>query len=432
MNLQETYKSKLVSVEEAAKKIESGDKIWCGPCTAGPLQLMDAIADRVDELTDVEIVSGLALYPYKLFQSPKYIGKIDYYTYFYGGYERALFKNGNINVNSCNLSQLNRALINVHHVKTLISEVSEPDEEGYMYYGPVGSFVNGDVAEYAEKIIVQVNRLQPHIHGPNNKTRIHVNDVTWICEVEEHAMPLFPNPEVSEVEQKIANYIVEQIPDGATIQVGIGGLANAVAYGLDSRKNLSVHSEMFTDALMYLYKKGVISGTILVAFSMGNKELYEFLHNGPVQMAPASFVNSPLEIMKCEKFVGINSCLMADLTGQVCSESLGHLQYSSTGGQNDYAKGTSLVDEAKAFLCMASTNTAKDGTLRSTITLNLPPGAAVSVARSDVAYVVTEYGIANIRNRSIRQRVNAMIEIAHPSFRESLRKEAIEAGLILT
>jgi acyl-CoA hydrolase len=426
MSWKNEYADKLVSVDEAAGKIESGDKCWFGPCSSSPVQLMEAIGNRFDELKDVDLVTGMALYPYNFFQDSKYIGHLNFHTIFYGAYARSFFKNGNINVNSVHLSELDKAMDN-YEIDTLLADVSLPDEQGYMYYGPMGVAMNGIMADRSKKIIVQVNKNQPKVSG--YKHRIHVSDVDWICEYD-HDLPILPQPEVSEVETKIAAILVPLIPDGACLQVGLGGLANAVGYGLGDKKNLSVHTEMFTDSMVYLAKKGVISGKMVSAFGLGSKELYEFVGEGKIELQPIPIVNKPAEIGKHDNFVSINACVMADLTGQVCSETLGHYQYSSTGGQLDYVKGAALSKGGQSFLCLPSTIENKDGSIKSTITLNLPDGEVITTPRSEVMYVVTEYGIADLQNRPIRERVEQMISIAHPDFRDELREQAKKANLI--
>lgn len=427
MKWKKQYDEKLISVKEAAEKIESGDSAWFGPCSSAPIQLMEAIAERANELKDVDLISGMALHPYKFFQSPDYVGKLNYHTIFYGPFERNVYKFGNVNVNSVHLSQLFNSLKNFYKVNVLLADVSLPDEEGYMYYGPMGVAVNGEVAEIANKIIVQVNKNQPKVSG--TKHRIHVSEVDWICE-HDHDLPELPQPPVSDVDKKIAELILPLIPDGATIQIGLGGLANAIGYGLENKKDLSCHTEMFTDSMVHLAKIGVINGDMYAAFGLGNTELYEFVGEGKVELAPISVVNNPVEVAKRDNFISINACLMADLTGQVGSESLGHYLYSSTGGQLDYVKGANKSKGGQSFLCMPSTRKMKDGSVISTITLNFPEGEIVTTPRSEVMNIVTEFGIANLYNKPIYERVNQMISIAHPDFRESLRKEAVEAGLV--
>lgn len=426
MDWKKEYESKLVSVEEAASKIESGDKAWFGCCSAAPIQVLEAISDRVGELENVDLMSALVLYPFKFLKSPEYIGRINYHTTFYGGYARAFSKVGNVNINSVQFAKLDKAIIDFQP-NVLLADVSVPDEEGYMYYGPMGVSANALAADLADKIIVQVNKHQPKVKGV--KHRIHVSEVNYICEFD-HDLPELPQPEVTETDRIIADLILPNIADGSTIQIGLGGLANAIGYGLESKKDLSVHTEMFTDSMVYLAKKGVINGKVYAGFGLGSKELYEFVGEGKVELAPIYDVNDPYEIGKNDNFVSINACLMVDLTGQVCSESIGFKQYSSTGGQVDYVRGAGLSKGGKSFICLASTTKGKDGKPMSTITPVLPPGAVVTTSRTDAMYIVTEYGIADIYNKPIKERVEALISIAHPDFRDELRNQAVQARLI--
>jgi acyl-CoA hydrolase len=427
MEWQKVYQSKLISVEEAAKKIESGDRIWFPPCSAAPIQMMEALADRVDELEGVHVVSGLALFPFKFMQSPKYIGRINVHTVFYGPYERAFFKVGNIKINSVHFSKTGWAVQNYYKVNVMMADVSPPDDEGYMYYGSMGVAINGAAEAVAKKIIVQVNKHQPRVKGVEH--RIHVNDVHYICEFD-HPLPPLPQDAPTDIDNKIADFIVPQIPDGATIQIGLGSLSDAVGHKLEHKKNLSVHTEMFTNSMLELVKKGVITGKMVAGFGLGSNELYEFIGQGRVELKPLRITNDPYEIAKCDKLMSVNVTLMVDLTGQACSESVGFFQYSATGGQSDFARGAALSKGGKGFLCVPSTVKTKDGKVQSTIMTVLPPGAVVTTQRSDVMYIVTEYGIADVFRKPIVDRVNALIAIAHPDFRDQLRKEAIDAGLI--
>jgi acyl-CoA hydrolase len=427
MDWKKIYQSKLTSVQEAAAKIESGDRIWFGPCSAAPIQLMEALADRVDELEDVHVITGLALHPFKFMQSPKFIGRINFHTVFYGPYERAFFKSGNVNVNSVHFSKTYLAIRDYYKANVLMTDVSVPDDEGYMYYGPMGVALNGTVAEVATKKIVQVNKFQPKVNGIEH--RIHVSEVDCICEFD-HALPPLPQPPPTETDNKIADILLPHIPDGSTIQIGLGGLSNAIGYRLETKKDLAVHTEMFTDSMLHLAKKSVITGKIVAGFGLGSNELYDFIGEGKAELKPLRIANDPNEIGKIDNLISINVTLMTDLTGQACSESLGFFQYSATGGQSDFARGAALSKGGKSFLCLPSTVETKDGKRKSTITAVLPPGAVVTTQRSDVMYVVTEYGIADLYLKSIPDRVKALIAVAHPDFRDELKKQAIEAGLI--
>jgi len=426
-NWKQMYKSKLVSVKEAAARVAPGDRIWCSPCEGAPFQLMEALAERKDELQDVHVISALALYPFKFLQSPDYIGRINYHTIFYGGYERAFNKAGNVSVNSVHFSKVHIALKSHYRVNTLMADVSLPDADGYLYYGPIGAAWNGTAEEIADKIIVQVNRHQPRVNGMEH--RVHVSKVSCICE-HDHPLPPLPQDAPGEIDNRIADFVVPQIPDGATIQIGLGALSNAIGYKLEQKKNLSVHTEMYTDSMMELAKKGVINGKMVAGFGLGSEALYNFIGEGKVDLTPIRIVNDPREIARVDKIMSVNVTLMVDLTGQACSESIGFLQYSSTGGQADFVRGAALSNGGKSFLCLPSTAKLKDGKVISSITATFPPGAVVTTSRADIMYVVTEYGIADLFCKPIKERVKALIAIAHPDFRDQLGREAVELGLI--
>lgn len=429
MDWKKIYKEKLKTPEEAVKAIASGDRIYIHSTVCMPFELMEALADRKDELNDVLVFGGQALYPFKILQSPEYIGKIGYVTNFLANEEKVYYDVGNVTAMSVHLSRLAQCLTEVNGVNVLMMEVTEPDDEGYLYFGVGGTAAGWDIAEKASKVIFQINSAQPVPSGGVHH-KIHISEVTSVTEVAPRPLPKLDQPEPSESDQMMAQHVLPYIEDGSTIQIGLGGLSNAIGYGLESRKDLAVHTEMYTDSMMYLYKKGCITGKQWASFALGSNELYDFVGNGPIQFAPISIINDPNEIAKNDKFVSINACLMADLTGQICSESIGHRQYSATGGQLDYVRGCAQSKGGKSFLCLKSVRKNKDGSLSSRIVLDLPRGSAVTTPRSDVMYVVTEYGVADLYLRTIPDRVNAMINIAHPDFREELREGAIREGLI--
>ena len=426
----EVYDSKLISLETAAAMIRSGDRIYIGASAVVPYAILNILSDRASELTDVLLVGGMLLNPVKFLENPECHGHIDYETFFLNGYDKVGVKNGNTHVNSIHLSQVARYYREVIKPNLLITEVSEPDEEGFMTWGAVGVAWSGDVNDFSsvKKRIVVVNKHQPHCSF-GFKNKIHVSEVDAIC-LDDHLLPEFPQPEVTEVDQQIADLILEQIPDGATLQIGLGGLANAVGYGLGKKKDLAVHTEMLTDSIVSLARAGAINRDMCAAFGLGSQNVYDFLNEGRVFMQPISIVNDAYEIGSHENFISINSCLMADLTGQVGSESIGNRQFSGTGGQLDFVKGAALSKGGKSFLCMHSTTQGKNGELISKVNFHLPEGAIVTDPRSEVMYIVTEYGIADLYLKPIRDRVEAMIAIAHPQFRDELREKALAAGMI--
>jgi acyl-CoA hydrolase len=420
------YQDKMISCEEAVGKISSGDKIFAGCNHNIAYHLLDLLADR-RELEDVELSGSLLLHPSRLLEDASLRGKITYTTHFLSGSDAKYYKNGNVRINSVHLGSLSKYATQVLKTNVLMTECSEPDDEGYLYFGISGVVASWDVARQADKIILCVNKYQRQPKGIDH--RIHVSQVDWLCE-RHTPLPEFPQPEPTPAELAIAQHILPNIPDGATLQLGIGGLPNAVGFGLENRKNLSVWSEMYTDSLLYLAKKGVITGRQVASFCCGKQEVYDYIGAGNVEMAPMSLVNNAYEIGKNDSLISINGALMVDLTGQACSESLGFRQYSCTGGQLDFVRGAALSKNGKSFLCLASTFEDKSGKVESRIKLTLPAGAVVTTPRSDVMYIVTEYGIADLYLRPVEERVNSLIAIAHPDFRAELREGAIREGLI--
>lgn len=436
MNWKDSYKQKLVSVEEAAAVIQSNDRVWYPPCGGAPVDLINAITRRADQLENVTMLTALALYPFEYFKK-EYKGKIGHHTTFMGPYERKMFAEGNIEITSYQFAATDWLTANRIKPTVFIVDVSPPDENGYMSYGVMGTFNGAAAAKCAATVIVQVNREASYVYG-GREAFIHVDDVTWICE-QDHKIAELPQPPVSDVEQQIAAYIVENIEDGSTIQLGLGGVANAVGFCLESLKDLGVHTEMVTDSMVALAEKGIITGKyktlhpgeISCSFGIGSRKLYTFMGRNPMLKAyPISYIASEAIIAKNEKFISINNALMCDLTGQVCSESLGFDQFSATGGQLNFVRGAGLSPGGKSFLAFRSVAEKKDGSLASRITAILPPGAVITTPRTDVQYIVTEFGCADIRGRSISERVKALIAIAHPRFRDELTQEARKYGLL--
>ena len=428
MDCKGIFEEKLMTAEAAARLIRSGDVVWVGALTSGAPQVVDAVTDRYEELENVQLVGDFSLTQYKCFESRKYRGHVSYDTLFLGSFERAWMDKGNIRANIVRFADSYRAISEVYKANVMICEVTEPDEDGYMYYGCTGVAWNGKVADIVDRIIVQVNSYQRRVSGW--KHRIHVSEVDAICRCD-HPLYEYIQPPVSDQDRVIAGYILPLIPDGATLQIGVGGVANAVAYGLIDKKHMGVQTEMLTESLMYLTKQGVVDeDRVTAAFILGNQETYDFALTGIPKLGPVDEIISPSVAGNIPNFIAINGCMMVDLTGQVCSETIGHRQYSGTGGQLDCIRSGNMSPGGKSFLCMPSRRKMKDGSYKSTIVLNLPPGEIVTVPRTDVMYIVTEQGIANLFNRPVEERVEAMISIAHPDYRDELRQQALEAGLL--
>jgi 4-hydroxybutyrate CoA-transferase len=436
MSWKDDYKKKLVSVEDAAKVIKSNDRVFFAPVCSAPQDVVNAINKRKDELTNVEMFSALLLYPFEHFKG-EYKGHIGHNTFFQGPVERKFYPQGNINQYSYHFGDTAWFTENSIKPDVFIADVSVPDEKGNMSLGPVGTFNGYQAAKLAKKVIVQVNREVPYVYG-TNEAFLNVADVDYICE-QDHKVPELPSIPLTDMEKTIAHNIIPYIEDGSTIQIGVGGLGNAVGFYLEHHKNLGVHTEMFVDSMVHLAEIGVINGSkktlhpgeITTSFSIGSKKLYDFINkNKNFKQYPLSYINNENVIGQNDKFVSINNAIMCDLTGQVCSESIGFQQFSATGGQVNFVRGARLSKGGKAFLTLESTAKMPDGTVISRILSALPPGEVITTPRSDVDYICTEYGAVNLRGKSISQRVKAMISIAHPDFREKLEKEAKEAKVI--
>ncbi len=436
MSWKDTYQHKLVSVEDAAAVIKSNDRVWYPPCASAPFDLINAISKRYKELENVEMISGLLLYPFDYLKA-EYKGHLHHHTVFMGPYERKMYSQGNVEVTSYQFSHTDWLTENIIKPNVVITEVSPPDEKGNMSYGPLGTFNNNIAVKYADTVIVQINNETPYVYG-EKEAFINVEDVDYICEAD-HKLAELPQPPVTEIEKTIASYMVEYIENGSTVQIGLGGVANAVGFFLENHKDLGVHTEMFVDSMVTLAEKGVITGSqktlnpgeITCSFGIGSKKMYDFMNrNKNLKCYPISYIADVNNIAKNNKFISINNALMCDLTGQACSESLGFNQFSGTGGQLDFVRGAMMSPGGKSFLAFRSVAEKKDGSLVSRITAELPPGAVITTPRTDTQYVVTEFGIAELRGKSIEQRVKALISIAHPDFREKLLFDAKKYGLV--
>ena len=434
MDFKQIYQDKVISKKEIAAKIESNDVIFMAPVVCAPIHLMQAIGKRKDELTNVHVYSTLLLYPFE-FLGGEFKGHINYHSFFMGPLERNFVPFGNVDVTSVHFSQVGLMLEKINP-NVAIMECTPPDENGMMNFGPTGAAANALACKLAKKILVQVNKFLPRCCGEGNE--INVNDVSWIME-KDHELAELPQPETTDVDRAIAANILPHIADGSCIQIGLGGVANAVGFGLESKKDLSVHTEMLTDSMVYLIKKGAINASkknympnkLVCGFGIGNQELYDFMDgNELIHLASIWKVNNPDEIAKNDNFVSINTALMVDLTGQVGAESIGYNQFSCTGGAFDFVEGATKAKNGKSFICIASTVNSKTEGLKSRITITLPPGTAVTTPRANVQYIVTEYGVADIYNKSISERVHALIAVAHPDFRDQLLADAKANKLI--
>lgn len=433
-NWKQEFESKLTTPKEAVQLIKDGDTVYAGTCTSVAYSLCDALGERADELNDVRLTCSQILYPVRIMSGKDKAFKI--YSYFVGAQERTARANGGfIDFTSVHLSQSPVFCRETAPANVALFEVSEPDSEGYMSYGASGVALHSYVKETANIILVEVNPNVPYVFGIDNK--IHVSEVTAIVKGNR---PIFEkeNMDFDDTIKRISDYVLDQIPDGACIQLGIGGVANAVGFGLKKKNDLSAHTELVTDSVMELMmegnitneKKGFLPGKTTAAFSLGTRKLYEYMdHNEKFCYMPFHIINDPVNIAKNDNMISINTAMSVDIFGQVCADNIAGRQYSGTGGQLDFVKGAQMSKGGKSFIAIASTFSDRNGKRHSRIVSRLPFGAAVTTPRSEVQYIVTEYGCINLKPLTMRQRADAMINLAHPDYRQKLRSEVEESGI---
>ncbi|MCL6523896.1 MAG: 4-hydroxybutyrate CoA-transferase [Thermoflavifilum sp.] len=417
---------KWVEATEAVSVVKSGDRIFIHSVAMTPHVLIDALMQRAPELRQVEIVHihTEGELPYC---KPEYADAFYPNSFFIGANMRKALSEGigdYVPVFLSDISSLFRR--NILPIQVAFIQVSPPDAHGYCSLGP-SIDVTLSAVETAEWVIAQVNPRVPRTHGDG---AIHINDIDFAVWHESDIHEVISSP-ITDIERQIGQHIAALIEDGSTLQMGIGGIPNAVLEQLIHHRDLGIHTEMFSDGLIPLVEKGVITGKykkvipnkIVACFVMGSRKVYDFIDDNPIiAMKETAFTNDTSIIRKNPKVVAINSAIEVDLTGQVCADSIGTYQYSGVGGQMDFMRGAALSEGGKPIIAMASTTRNGD----SKIVPFLKPGASVTTTRAHVHYVVTEYGVADLFGKNLRQRAQALIDIAHPDHREWLEKAAYE------
>jgi 4-hydroxybutyrate CoA-transferase len=424
--MKEMYRQHVCSAEEAARAVQSGDRVFLtGNCSV-PQMVVDALIQRATRLTDVELVQVLTVGGCAC-ANLEMEGHIRINSLFIANHVRPAVNEGRADFTPVFLSEIPALFRGPMPIDVALIHVSTPDEHGYCSYG-VEVGVTKAAAESARTIIAQVNPQMPRTLGDSF---IHVSQLDHIIEVDQ-PLPEFAPREPTPVQETIGQRVAELIEDGSTLQMGIGGIPNAVLGYLSDRRDLGVHTELFSDGVIDLVENGVITnalktlhpGKIVAGFVLGTKRLYDFVDDNPmIELHPTDYVNDPFRIAQNDRMVAINSALEVDLTGQVCADSIGHQFYSGVGGQVDFVRGAARAKGGKPIIALPST--AKNDTL-SRIVWQLKPGAGVVTTRNDVHYVVTEYGVAYLYGKTIRERARALIAIAHPDFREELEAKAYE------
>jgi 4-hydroxybutyrate CoA-transferase len=425
------YKSKFVTADEAVRVIRSGDRVYIHPGCAFPELLVDAMSRRKDELYDVEVCHLLGVGNVS-YTKPEMAGHFRHNAYFIGQNVRKDVKEGRADFTPIFLSEI-PWLVKSRKVDVALIQVSPPDKRGFCSFG-TGVECTKAATDVARYIIAQVNPNMPRVYGDSF---IHISKIDYCVEVNSpvNELPMDEGTKTQEemdIFKKIGENVAELVEDGATLQMGIGAVPDAVLTYLDYHKDLGIHTEMFSDGIIPLVEKGIINGErktllpgkIVASFVLGTRKVFDFIDNNPeVEFRPTEFVNDPFTISRNRKMTAINSALQIDLTGQVCSDSIGYNFYSGFGGQVDFLRGAAKSEDGKPIITLPST--AKKGTI-SRIVPHLDEGAGVTDSRADVHYVVTEYGVANLHGKTIRERAKMLIKLSHPKFREELERFAKE------
>jgi 4-hydroxybutyrate CoA-transferase len=421
MSWQVEYKKKLRTPGEALRSVQSGMRVYIQPGCAEPETLVEALIQRAPYVRDVEVVHLLTLGRAD-YVAPEMAGHFRHNAIFIGANVREAVNDGRADYTPVYLSEVEQLFESgAMPLDVVLIQVSPPDAHGFCSFG-IGVDTTLTAAKLARYVVAQVNDQMPRTYGDSF---IHVSRIDAIVESSRPLCEL-PKPEITDMHVAIARNVAALIDDGSVLQTGIGGIPDAVLPFLMDRKDLGVHTELVSDGVIPLIEAGVITGArknfkprkVIVGFALGTRKLFDFVDNNPVfEFHPNAYTNDPLLIARNENMVAINSALQIDLTGQVCSDSIGTYFYSGIGGQVDFLRGASHAKGGKPIIALSST--AKDGAI-SRIVPTLTAGAGVVTSRGLIRYVVTEYGVAYLHGKSIRERAKALIEISHPKFREQL------------
>ena len=435
MNVQELYQQKLTTAEEAVKIVKSGDWVDYGWCCNQPVALDKALAARKDELFDVKIHGGVTMWMPEVCKADDAGDHFTWNSWHCSGLDRKIIGKGMGYFGPMRYSELPRFYRDGNATTDVaMIQVTPMDAHGNFSFAVSASHI-GDMLEHAKKIIVEVNQNMPWVYGLTG-TEINIRDVDMVVEGENPAVAAMgAGAPPTDVDRKVAEMIVKEIPNGACLQLGIGGMPNTVGAMLceSDLKDLGVHTEMYVDAYVDLALAGKVTGMCknldrgrqVYAFAAGTQKLYDYLDDNPACMAaPISYTNDVRTVAALDNFISINNAVDVDLYGQVNGETAGIKQISGAGGQQDFVLGAYLSKGGKSFICLSSTHKNKDGSLDSRIRPTLQTGSVVTDTRVNTMYVVTEYGCVCLKGLSVWERAEKLISIAHPDFREELIREA--------
>lgn len=433
MSWQEEYKQKTITIPEAISKVSSGMTLQIGIAASEPVGMLKELARQAERLEDIITWTCLPMRPYDIFMKPEMEGRFFNENWFYGAPDRAVHGEGRVSYIPNNLHQaaIDKLVGHGGRLDMMLGVCTPPNADGLVSLS-MGAVVERDMIDAADLVIMEVNENLPWTDG----------DVVIPISLVDHFVmnnsPLVqvPSAEPNETDELIGRHVAEFIDDGCTIQLGIGGTPTALAEFISDRRHLGIHSELLVDGIYKLWKAGAAdnsrktlhTGKFVATFAIGTQPLYDFMNDSPdVLLLRGSYVNDPYVIAQNYKMISINTAIQVDVLGQVCSQSLGTRQFSGTGGQLDTHRGAQMSQGGKGIIALRST--AKNGTI-STIVPTLAPGAGVTVPSQDVDTIVTEYGSAQLRGLSVKKRMEALVRIAHPDFRESIREECHRLGIV--
>lgn len=424
---------KYLTPAEAVKLVKSGDTIVVQGSTSIPMVLLRALTDRAPELRDVKVISGFGVHPEDApYAKRELMDSFRALNIFVPNNLRRAMREGVADTIPCFLGEV-PSLFRSGQVPVDVAflNVSEPDENGYCSYG-ISADIAFSGAECAKTIIAQVNKFMPRTFGD---PVIHVSKISAMCRGDEPLVEV-PTTTPNEIETRIGNYIAAEIPDGATLQIGVGGIPNAVINALGDHQHLGLHTEAITDGVLPLIERGVIDNSLkrvlpgksVGSLVLGSRHLYDYIDNNPdFVIRDVAWTNDPAIIRQNPKAMAINSAVEIDLTGQICADSIGDTIISGVGGQHDFMYGASLSEGGKCFIALPSMTRSKNGgSGKSKIVAHLAPGAGVVTTRFQAQYIATEHGIVYLRNLPLAERAKALISIADPSVREELERAAVE------
>ncbi len=434
MDYREMYSAKLSSAEKLAERLESGWTLGMDSSTSQTPAIMSAFAKRVkaEGLRGIKVQTLLDVYPFEFYADSSLAGMMTGYSWFSSGGARKAINGGWADFIPAYYRDIPGHICREYEFDAFCVAVSPMDKHGYFSLGNNASYAQAMI-DKSKRIFIEVNDRQPRaVCG----AQIHISRVDAIVE-NNFPLPVLPPAKLDEVSITIGNLIAEQIPDGACIQLGIGAIPDATGLALKSKHDLGIHTEMFTDSMVELIECGAVNnskkqihrGKTITTFAYGSQRIYDYIDDNPaIELLPVDYVNDPNVICKNDNMISINAALEVDFWGQVCAESVGTKHMSGSGGQIDFVRGACQSKGGKSFIAFSST--AKGGTI-SKIKSELTPGAVCTTSKNDVDYIVTEYGIAHLRGKSLAERTRQLIGIAHPDFRDQLLFEAKKRGIII-